>query len=431
MKSRYYLGRGALVILALFMVGCEVTSEKLNIWKQSTRGAAKIRAAIRDTGQTMSIRIEATQALAEMGLTKPLAEDLKSLSESDGKTIIESLSKGLVMKMKGSNPNETTRVQILAKDALYSIRPLISAEDRQAIDKELVAWLVDDYQSRDTGDHSADKIIKDAATTGAQVLAEMIDLEGAPIVVIAKLLRRGADERLREAAGKKLVAVAKEQKPPSVATFEALGWVGSLSAINYLATIVKSNAALEHRVYAMRAISIYPHKSMIPLGHTYAADETLKDDLAILRDDAFTLLERIPHADSQKALLGFLQNKDELVRYRAVESLVTGWGAKGLSKLLASLPSSYTYKKEDLLELVERPVIGLGNDILPPLREALASDNWIARLIGVRILGKVGNKTDLPALEKLKADSTTLKGWSEGETIGSEAAKAVAAVKSR
>ena len=431
MKSRHYLGWGILVILALFMVGCEVTSEKINIWKQSTRGAAKIRAAIRDTGQTMEIRIEATQALAEMGLTQPLAEDLKILAQSDRETIISALSKGLVSKMKGSNPNETTRVQIQAKDALYSIRPLISEADREGIDKELVTWLVDDYQQRDAGDHSADKIIKDAAATGAKVMAEMIDLEGAPTVVIASLLRRGADEKLREVAGKKLVSVAKEQSPPTVAIFRALGVVGSLTAINYLAGVVKSDASLEHRVWAMRAIALYPHASMIPLARTYAADVTLKDDLAILRDDAFTLLERIRHDDSQNALISFLTDKDDLVRYRAVESLITGWGAAGLSKLLASLPSSYTYKKEDLLELVERPVIALGNDILPPLRKALASDNWIARLIGVRILSKVGNKTDLPALQKLEADSTKLKGWAGGETIGSEAAKAVAAVKSR
>ncbi len=430
MKSRHYLGWVCIALLT-FGVGCEVTSEKLNIWKQSTRGAAKIRAAIRDTGQTMEIRIEAAQALAEMGLTQPLSEDIKVLNEADRKIILDALYKGLLAKMKGTSPKETTRVQVQAKDALYAIRPLIAAEERKNIDRELVTWLVDDYQQRDAGDHSADKIIKEAAETGAQVMAEMIDLEGAPIVVISTLLRRGANETLREAAGKRLVGIAKEQSPPSVAVIRSLGVVGSLSAIKYLAKLVKTKGDLETRVYAMRALALYPHTSMIRLGKSIAGDTSLKDDLAILRDDAFTLLERIHHADSQKALITFLTDKDDLVRYRAVESLLAGWGAGGLSKLLASLPSSYTYKKEDLVELVERPLIALGNDILPPLQKALKSDSWIARLIAVRILAKVGNKKDLPAIERLKSDSTKLKGWAGGETIGTEAAKAVAALKAR
>ena len=112
MKSTCYLGLGLVAVLSLGMLGCEVTSEKINIWKQSTKGAAKIRAGLRDTGQDIDIRIEAAQALAEMGLTTPLSKDLESLSPADRKTVSESLSKGLLTKMKGSNPNETTRVQL-------------------------------------------------------------------------------------------------------------------------------------------------------------------------------------------------------------------------------------------------------------------------------------------------------------------------------
>ena len=78
-----------------------------------------------------------------------------------------------------------------------------------------------------------------------------------------------------------------------------------------------------------------------------------------------------------------------------------------------------------------RPVIALGNEILPSMRKALKSESWIARLIAVRILGKVGNQSDIPAVAKLTSDGTKLKGWSGGDTIGTEAAKAVAALKSR
>ena len=59
-------------------VGCEVTSEKIQTWKQSMKGAAKIRAAIRDNGQKLAIRVEAATAMGELGLFLPLVEDLKA-----------------------------------------------------------------------------------------------------------------------------------------------------------------------------------------------------------------------------------------------------------------------------------------------------------------------------------------------------------------
>ena len=120
-------------MLSLALLGCEVTSEKINIWKQSTKGAAKIRAALRDTGQAMEVRIEAAQALAEMGLTQPLTTDLASLSGPDRKLVTEALNQGLLAKMKGANPNETPRVQVQAKDALYSIRLLLCDQPLEAL----------------------------------------------------------------------------------------------------------------------------------------------------------------------------------------------------------------------------------------------------------------------------------------------------------
>ncbi len=130
-SSRRFLlaARGAVVWAATLAVGgllgCEVTSEKIQQWKQSEKGPAKIRYALRDTNQKLNIRAEAAEALGDLGLFAPLSEDLKSLSAADRKPIVDDLERRLVGRMQGSNPTATSKVQIQAKDTLFSIRDFV------------------------------------------------------------------------------------------------------------------------------------------------------------------------------------------------------------------------------------------------------------------------------------------------------------------
>jgi len=164
---------------------------------------------------------------------------------------------------------------------------------------------------------------------------------------------------------------------------------------------------------------------MVPLAKAIAGDVKLKDRKAVLRDDAFTLLERIKDKSSLEALLGFLSDKDDRVRYRAVEGIIAGFGADGLTKLLEGLPPGYTYKKEDVEDFIEKDIIAIGPRALEPMRAMLGSQNPVARLVAARVLGRVGTKEDIPALRKLAADKTRIKGWPKGATVGSEARAAV------
>lgn len=430
MKTKLFLASGTLVaLLVLVASGCEVTSEKIQTWKQTVKGAAKIRAAVRDTGQTLPIRVEAAEALCEMGLFAPLNEDMKALVGDDREKILQELTKRLLAKMEGSNPGSTTRVQIQAKDALFAIRDLASDPMRRTIDEKLGRWILADWVKRGAGEHSADKIITTLGDTAGPLLAESIG-QGTPVVVAATLLRKVGGQSDRDRGAEQLVELAKKEDPPNEQTYLALGKVGSLKANQYLLDVAQKGD-YKRRLWSLRALTHFPHPSSIQIARTIAANAQLKDDQALLRDEAFTLLEKVADPQSLDVLIGFLADKDKMVRYRAAEAVLSGFGAKGLTKLLDGFPSGYTYKKEDLEDFIEKDVQELGKSALPALREALGSKNWVARLVAARLLGRIGTKQDVTALEKLGSDSTRIRGWDGGATVGSEALEAAKQLKTR
>lgn len=418
------------IALLTLLAACEVTSEKIARWKQSDKGAAKIRAALRDTSQKLAIRAEAAEALGEMSLFDPLAEDLKAVSEPDRKQIMDELSKRLLGQMKGSNPKSTSKMQLQAKDTLFSIRGLAEEPLRRTLDEEVVRWILGDWGNRSSGEHSADKVAKAIGARAAALIAEQLGGDAALVVIFATLLREIGDQAARDTGADRLVELAKRQTPTPEQTFLALGKVGSQKALAYLGQVAQKGA-VDQRVWALQAMAHHPHPSLIPIAKAIAGDSSLKDDAARVRDEAFTVLEKIDDPQSLDALIGFLSSKEEKVRYRVVEAVVEGFKAKGLTKLLESLPPGYTYKKEDLKDYIEDDIVKLGASALPPLRQALLSKSWIARLIAVHGLAQIGTSEDLAGLQKLTSDATKLRGWEGGATLGSEATAAVEKLKSR
>jgi len=435
MKSAICLWSLIATTLLLALGACEVTSEKISVWKQSENGAPKLRAALRDRGQKLPIRVEAAEALCEVGLFLPLSEDLKavaSASEQDGRQVMEELSKRLLGKMKGSNPKATTKVQVQAKDALFALRDVADANLRKSNDAEVLRWILADLQERSLGEHSAEKIITTIGVPAGNVLAEQIAVDPNLVVAFATHLRSVGDQAARDNGATKLIELAKRQTDGAQLgkTIEGVGKVGSLRAVSYLAEIAKKGS-FEQRKLALRALALYPHVSVVELARGIAADSSLKGEEAELRDDAFTLLEKIADPKSMEALLSLLALKEEKARYQAVEAVVGGFKEKGLTKLLEAFPSSYTYKKEDIKDYVEEDIVKLGKGALPAMRQALQSQSWVARVVAIRVLGRIGAKEDVPALEKLSTDSTKLRGWGAGATVGTEAKGAAQAIHSR
>lgn len=447
MQTGKIQGLFALLLVGLVPLGCEVTSEKIAVWKQNDRSVAKLRYAVRDEGQTLAIRAEAAAALAEKGWAVPLADDLRAIKDSDRQHITRELAKSLVEKMQGDNPKATSQVQLDAKDALFSIRSMLRPDLREEVDKALVGWLVMDYQQRDQGNHSVEKIVETVGKVAGRTLAEAITRPDAPIADIAKQLSRVGTQEDRDAAARSLAEAARKADAHSLDVIAALGHVGSPEAVKYLEELARGQgikpqgedvdaraaSTLQWRTYATRALGLSARVEALDTLKAIAGDDSLKDDQALLRAAAFESLERYSSPKALDIILTFLNDADEKVRYRAVEAALTGHGRAALPKLLESLPTEYDYAKGDLEDLVEADIIRLGAEAAPALRKGLKSESWVARLVSARLLGVVGNRGDIALLRDVASDKTKIKGkgWDSAATVGSEAKTSIAALKKR
>jgi hypothetical protein len=80
-----------------------------------------------------------------------------------------------------------------------------------------------------------------------------------------------------------------------------------------------------------------------------------------------------------------------------------------------------------LVKLIEK----IGAPARPTLVAALSSKAPLARMTAVMALEQIGRASDAPALAKLSGDSSPVKGFPAGDTVGKEAAHAAETVRQR
>ena len=103
-------------------------------------------------------------------------------------------------------------------------------------------------------------------------------------------------------------------------------------------------------------------------------------------------------------------------------ALVTGTSA---------FPASASYKRVDVDDLLVKLIEKIGQPARPALVKALGSRAPLARMTAAMSLAQIGKAADAPALEKAAGDSSPVKGFPAGDTVGKEAAAAAEIVKKR
>jgi HEAT repeat protein len=168
---------------------------------------------------------------------------------------------------------------------------------------------------------------------------------------------------------------------------------------------------------------------VLPFALKIASDS--KADKTV-RDEMFGVIETIGGLDAEKGLLSVISSdREEIVRYRAFESMLAARKADGIQPALEAFPASASYKKVDVDDLMVKLIEKLGASARPALVKTLGSRTPLARMTAAMALEQVGRAPDAPALEKLAGDSSPVKGFPAGETVGKAAARAAEAAKKR
>ena len=206
------------------------------------------------------------------------------------------------------------------------------------------------------------------------------------------------------------------------------GGMGGVRALKFLQGKVTGKDK-DEAMMATQALGERRDPAVLPFALKIAADSHA--DKA-LRDQMFGVVEGIGGLDAEKGLLGIISSdRDEIVRYRAFESVLAARKAEGIQPGLEAFPASAAYKRVDVDDLLVKLIEKLGEPARPALVATLGSRAPLARMTAVMALEQMGRAPDAPALDKLAGDGAAIKGFPPGETIGKAAARAGEVVRKK
>jgi HEAT repeat protein len=405
----------------LLPCACEVTAEKIEFWKGSERGPKKLAAAVANGKLERDLRVRAGLALVEIGLGADLEKALRELPASARAPVLAGLIQPLARSAAGEG-GQVGRKQWEAKDALFLVRPLADPAMRSEIDGQLAAWFAADLAGRaDQGSFTAEVVLRAIGPAAAPALLGLLARPDPVRLQAAELVGKIASPEIRERAASELLRQGRVERPLRPTTIAALGVVGGEQASTFLADIAQSGSEAE-RLNALKALLL--GKS---LQGVRAAVRLVRDRSAppLVRDEAFTLLERSGAEEARRTLLDLLRADDARLRWRAVEGLLASEKAGGAVAVLEGLPVARSYPADDFHDLLCADLRKLGKSVLPALRSELASKSWVARLAAVEVLAEIGDVSDVGRLHPLVGDKTRLRGWPGGVTLGDRAQIAI------
>jgi hypothetical protein len=419
------------VALLAFAAACStrVTSENIAAWKTSQKGPERLHEALANHGVPARLRAEAAVALVDIGSADEVDEILASAPADDRAEIEKVLEPVYEVAMKDPAPDKS----LAYRDALFSLRAAAPAEEQKRIDDALLASLKIEMKAGKPrqGRHSMEKMLTAIGAGAGAMLVEVLSTPEAPYLPAAEMLGKVGDEAARDKGAAALTARAPSiraaEKSPE--TFDrALGAIGGPVAVKALEHEVIAGKP-EEALVATRALAERRDPTVLPFALKIAADPKANK---ALRDEMFGVVETIGGLIAEKGLLGIISSdKEEIVRYRAFEAVLGARKAEGIIPGLEAFPASATYKKVDVDDLLVKLIEKLGQPARPVLVRALGSRVPLARMTAVMTLGHMGGAADAPALAKLTADSTTIKGFPTGDTVGKEAAEAAESAKKR
>ena len=418
-----------LVAVCPMVGGCnKPTSDSIQQWKTTQKGPERLHDTLADHSVPAKLRAEAAIAMIDIGHAEEVDTVMGGVSADDRAEMAKTLVPGYEAAM-GADRGERG---LAYRDALFSLRQSVPAEDRKRIDAVLLASLEEDFKAGKLrqGRHSLDKMLTAMGPDASAMLVRVLAMD-VPYAQAAQVLAKIGDEASRDKGAAALIAripkLKTTDKRPDL-VYKALGGLGGPTAVKYLEEKVTS-ADKEDALIAARALGERRDPAVLPFALKIAGDS--KADKT-MRDEMFGVVEGIGGLDSEKALVGIISSdKDEIVRYRAFESILAARKADGIQPGLEAFPASASYKKVDVDDLLVKLIEKQGQPARPALIKTLGSRAPLARMTAAMALEQIGRAPDAQALEKLAGDSAPVKGFPAGETVGKQAAKAAEIVKKR
>jgi hypothetical protein len=417
--------------LALCCGACSrPSSENIQLWKTTQKGPERLHDALADHSVTPALRGEAAVAMVDIGRAEEVDTVLSAAPAGEREDIAKSLEPAYEVAMKDPAPERA----LAYRDALFSLRQEVGPDAQKRIDGALLPAIEASLRAGKLrqGRHSVEKMLTAIGPDSGAMLVRVLADPDVPYQASADLLAKVGDDAARDRGAAAIIArvpkiKATEKQHPDL-VYKAIGGLGGPAALKFLEDEA-AGSDKDDALLATRALGERRDPAVLPFAIKVAGDT--KADKA-LRDEMFGVVETIGGLEAERGLLAIISSdKDEIVRYRAFESVLAARKADGIQPALEAFPASASYKKVDVDDLLVKLIEKLGGGARPALVKTLSSRAALARMTAVMALEQVGKAPDAEALEKLAGDSAPVKGFPAGDTVGKAATRAADAVKKR
>ncbi|MCK9461309.1 MAG: hypothetical protein M0R80_16900 [Proteobacteria bacterium] len=417
--------------VASILVACEIDQGKIDLWKTTENGPKKLAGALIDPEQPLEVRVKAAIALVEIKNWELYRESFQKMEKGDAQKVIAGLAPELARISKSESPGQPERSlakkQIDAKDGLYLLLDFAGPENRDAVEKPLIAWCVEgNYNIRAMAGYNIRTIVKKIGGPAAQALTELLDMDQIAIEPIAKLIRDVGDAPAPAMASEHVAAQLRgnvpEIKETHLIAAAVVGGEGVANALLDLATTKELDAELQRfalRAYSQSIESGYIKPDATQMGRLFAMAENEEYDKFQREETYLTLAQAGGKADVAR-VAKLLESDEFFWRLVGVRCILRMDGEGQLATVLRS--KGLATDAEEVDEVIGW--IAKFPKLTPAVRALLEGGDVFAKGVAVYVLGMKGDKAaDVPALEKLAADKTKLPKGFDHATLG-DAAKA-------
>lgn len=399
--------RGLFLCLVVIS-GCDKTDhESLDKWTRTHNGAAKIKKAFADESIDPDLSAHAGANLIKMGLGPDLRSRLDQMSENRRNAVLAKMTPRLWEQARVDGDLKLpSPPQVVAKDALFTLRKYADEQSKKQIDSYLIEWYsVASYEGR----------AQTGAILGASVV-RTLGLAAAPkLMQVLDGLIAGDDK-------------AKKKNRIGDELMLALAASGSPDALKKLLELARAETGDE--TLPTRAMSA-AYKAYVDPGGLFdlvgpaPVEANLDAIVAIARDDsmpggaandAVRLVRVVGPPACLAPLVAMIghPHRNPRFKYVAADSALKCGGSAAIKDVVRALPSG-PYQQEELVGAIVTGIAAMKPraPALQAVRELLADRGWVARWVAVEALAAMESKEDIHRLEAVTSRDRLVGYWGD------------------
>lgn len=396
-----------LVTLAL-AAGCKKTDhEAIDDWMSTEKGPGKLKDALADGSLDPDLSAHAAQNLLLIGDDTAVRDIFEKMSPERRAKVLPKLAPRLweLARVEGELTAPSGQ-QYAAKDLLFALRKHADDATRTTIDGYLIEWFTGGYYEGRAPLGSA---------SGAVVLRALGASAGPKMVSAANAVIGAAptkDGRRLRIGDELLLGLAVTGHP------DAVKYVLDIGAMD------RGDPTLAERsISALYKAYVEPPGQMFARGDPAGLSPNVAAIARIIRsddssnrmiNDAIAVLGAAGMPECLEPLVAMIgMDRGARFRWVAANNALRCGQLAGIDEVAAALPTSASYEKEAMAGSVVGEIARMSppEQALATSRELLGHQSWVARWIGIEVVGKLGAKADADRLDALAGDKARLAGY--------------------